>query len=93
MLKIIYRYKFKNSNSLKFLSCSYNSLTFLNVCFQLELIFLYCSYNQLTSLDVTNNTTLTKLKCVGNELTSLDLSMNIALRDLIAAAINSTHWI
>ncbi len=43
---------------LRYLYCSGNQLTSLDVSANIELIRLYCRYNQLTSLDVSNNTKL-----------------------------------
>jgi len=65
--------------SIKQLSCSYNSLTTLDVSKNTALTSLLCSNNLLTGLDVTKNTALSLLACYSNQLTTLDVSKNTAL--------------
>ena len=65
--------------ALKWLYCSGNNLTSLDVSKNTALIWLYCKNNQLTELDVSKNTALLRLSCYSNQLTSLDVSKNTAL--------------
>src|SRR5688500_15326102 len=64
--------------NLKWLDCSYNRITSLNLnnCPYLEKI--WCSNNQLTNLDVSNCSCLTELDCSNNLLTNITLSNNPA---------------
>lgn len=71
--------------ALKYLYCSSNSLTSLDVSKNTTLIVLLCSNNRLESLDVTKNTELRNLHCFGNSLTSLDVSKNTALKELFCS--------
>lgn len=71
--------------NLKYLDCSYNELTTLDVSKNTALIGLHCSGNQFTSLDVSNNTALANLVCSENRLTTLDVSNNTALRFLLCS--------
>lgn len=64
---------------LKWLDCTDNQLTALDVSKNTALTSLDCGYNQLTMLDVSKNTVLTVLGCGGNQLTTLDVSKNTAL--------------
>ena len=68
--------------ALKWLSCSDNQLTSLDVSKCTALTTLYCYDNQLTSLDVSKNTALKTLHCYNNQLTSLDVSKCTALTSL-----------
>ena len=68
--------------SLKYLYCSYNQLTSLDVSKLTALTSLSCYNNQLTSLDVSKQTSLTSLSCDNNQLTSLDVSRLTALTSL-----------
>ena len=63
----------------RYLNCSDNQLTSLDVSQNTTLTDLVCNTNQLTSLNISQNTALTDLACVDNQLTSLDLSNNAAL--------------
>ena len=65
--------------ALKYLYCSSNQLTSLDVGHNPELILLSCTSNQLTSLDVSKNLALRALQCSENLLTSLDVSHNTEL--------------
>ena len=65
--------------SLKYLYCSNNQLTNLDVLKNTALTELYCYSNKLTRLDVSKNLALTYLSCNSNQLTSLDVSNNTAL--------------
>ena len=68
--------------NLKYLNCSDNQLTSLNVSGCTALEELDCSDNKLTSLNVSGCTALTDLCCSDNYLTSLDVSNNTALTGL-----------
>lgn len=68
--------------ALKYLFCSSNQLTTLDVTKNTALIYLYCDNNQLTALDVSKNTALTSLYCHNNQLTTLNVSRNTALTTL-----------
>ena len=72
----------KYFTALRWLYCSNNQLTSLDVSNNTALKELSCYDNQLTSLDVSNNTALKELSCYDNQLTSLDVSKNTALTDL-----------
>ena len=68
--------------NLKYLNCTGNELTSLDVHENTALTYLDCSKNKLTSLDVRNNTALDELYCYNNQLTSLDVTQNTALEGL-----------
>ena len=59
-------------NSLKYLTCSVNELTALDLSKSSELTELSCSSNKLTSLDLSANTKLQKIVAQTNALTTLD---------------------
>ena len=67
--------------ALKYLDCSDNQLTALDVSKNTALTDLYCSSNQLTTLDVSKNTELIDLDCSSNQLLYLDLSNNNSIID------------
>ena len=66
----------KYFTALRWLYCSNNQLTSLDVSKNTALTYLYCGDNQLTSLDVSKNTALTDLSCGDNQLTELNLNLN-----------------
>jgi len=66
--------------NLKYLDCSDNQITSLDVSSNTALQMLYCMNNQITSLDVSSNTALKVLNCSYNQLTSLDVSNNTNLK-------------
>ena len=59
-------------NSLKYLTCSVNELTSLDLSKSSELTELSCSNNKLTSLDLSANKKLQKIVAQTNALTTLD---------------------
>ncbi len=59
-------------NSLKYLTCSVNELTALDLSKSSELTELSCSSNKLTSLDLSANKKLQKIVAQTNALTTLD---------------------
>ena len=59
-------------NSLKYLTCSVNELTALDLSKSPELTELSCSSNKLTALDLSANTKLQKIVAQTNALTTLD---------------------
>ena len=59
-------------NSLKYLTCSVNELTSLDLSKSSELTELSCSSNKLTALDLSANTKLQKIVAQTNALTTLD---------------------
>ena len=59
-------------NSLKYLDCSVNKLTALDLSKSSELTELSCSSNKLTSLDLSANKKLQKIVAGSNKLTTLD---------------------
>ncbi len=67
---------------LKFLDCSYNQITELDLSRNTKLTVLKCSENKLTSLDLSQNTKLTEVICKENYLSRLDVSKNTALEVL-----------
>ena len=69
-------------SNLKYLDCSSNGITSLDLSKNSALTEIWCNTNQLTSLDLTNNTALLFLHCDDNQLTSLDLSYNTGLGQL-----------
>ena len=68
--------------SLRYLYCSKNQLSSLDVSSNTSLVILTCGDNQLSSLDVSRNTALLLLTCGDNQLSSLDVSRNTALASL-----------
>ena len=60
-------------NSLKYLTCSVNELTALDLSKSSELTELSCSSNKLTSLDLSANTKLQQINASSNKLTALDV--------------------
>ena len=76
--------------ALKYLTCSDNKLTSLDVSKNTNLEKLYCGDNSLEALDVSKNTKLTYLSCRNNSLTSLDVSQNKALEELYCFGNNLT---
>ena len=72
----------KYFTSLRYLDCSYNNLTTLDLSNNTSLEYLICNNNHITTLDVSNCTALTGLDCEYNNLTTLDLSNNTALQYL-----------
>ncbi|MBP5254773.1 MAG: InlB B-repeat-containing protein [Lachnospiraceae bacterium] len=65
--------------SLRYLNCSENQLTALDIRENTALRHLDCMNNQIGALDVSQNTALTLLYCNGNQLDALDVSNNTAL--------------
>ena len=61
------------------LSCSFNSLTSLDVSKNTELTELHGHFTKLTTLNVSNNKNLKSLALYFNQLTELDVSNNTAL--------------
>ena len=59
--------------NLKYLDCSYNLLTSLDLSQNTALEWFNVKFNQLNSLDVSHNTALTYLFCENNQLATLDL--------------------
>ena len=68
--------------SLKYLDCSYNLLTELDLSSNTALESLDCDENRLTKLNVSSNMALETLKCVKNQLTELDVSNHTELKTL-----------
>ena len=60
-------------NSLKYLTCSVNELTALDLSKSSELTELSCSSNKLTALDLSANTKLQQINASSNKLTALDV--------------------
>ena len=69
-------------NSLKYLTCSVNELTALDLSKSSELTELSCSSNKLTSLDLSANKKLQKIVAQTNALTTLDTRNLPELTDL-----------
>ncbi|MFN8438480.1 MAG: hypothetical protein U0V72_12685 [Cytophagales bacterium] len=72
----------ENFIALKFLNCSANNLTYLDLSKNLSLTTLLCSYNFLSDLDLSHNTALVELQCNSNHLNSLNVSLNKILNSL-----------
>lgn len=68
--------------ALKYLNCSSNNLTTLDVSKNTALTEFDCNDNLLTALDVSKNTLLSFLYCRNNQLSALDVSKNTKLRIL-----------
>lgn len=66
-------------SALKYLDCSRNQLTSLNVTGCTALEYLNCNNNQITSLNVTECTALKELYCYSNQLSTLDVKQCVAL--------------
>ena len=62
----------RTGSSLKYLTCSVNEFTALDLSKCSELIELSCGSNKLTSLDLSANTKLQKISAGSNKLTALD---------------------
>ena len=60
--------------NLKFLDCSENQLSTLELSGCSDLVQLYCSSNQLSTLDLSGCSDLVRLSCSNNQLSTLDLS-------------------
>ena len=67
---------------LRYLDCSRNQLTALNVSACTALAELNCRSNQLDSLNLKKNTALKTLVCFSNQLTALNVSGMTALTGL-----------
>ena len=78
--------------ALKYLDCSYNSLTWLDLTALAELNTLDCSWNDLTLLYTGLNPVLDWIDCSNNSLTSLDLTMNPEMRWLYCEG-NPLEWV
>ena len=63
----------RTGSSLKYLTCSVNEFTALDLSKCSELIELSCGNNKLTSLDLSANTKLQKIGAGNNKLTTLDV--------------------
>ena len=70
-------------SNLKYLYCSNNGLTELNLSGCSELKEIYCNNNQLISLDVSGCPILRYIDCSVNQLPAIDLSNNTALISLL----------
>jgi len=74
--------------ALKYLDCSDNNISSLDVSSMIELINFNCSKNNLSTLDISSNTDLMTLKCYNNNLNALDTESNTALTYLSCATNN-----
>lgn len=63
-----------SNTALKFLECSYNQLSDLNLTGVNSLQTLMCNYNQLSELDVSSKSELVFLECARNEISNLNVS-------------------
>ncbi|WP_238808844.1 hypothetical protein [Emticicia aquatica] len=66
----------ENFTQLKYLNCSDNLLTNLDVSKLFYLEVLFCHSNQLTNLDVSKSLNLRHFYCHSNQLSNLDVSKN-----------------
>ena len=73
---------FAGLSELRYLRCSSNQLTKLDISKNTKLETLDCNNNQLNELDVSNNIELKNLDCSTNKLTELDISNNTELKYL-----------
>ena len=69
-------------NSLRYLTCSVNELTALDLSKSPELTELSCGNNKLTSLDLSANKKLQQINASSNKLTALDVRQLPELTDL-----------
>lgn len=69
-------------DSLKYLSCKQNTLSFLDITQNTELTTLDCRFNQLNSLNTSQNTGLITIRCSDNLISNLNLTQNIELKYL-----------
>lgn len=67
------------------LTCTYNSITSLDVSQSTSLTELYCGGNEITGIDVSQNLNLQILYAFTNQLTDIDLGNNINLEEIIIA--------
>ena len=79
-----------DSPHLKYVNCSGNSISGVNLKWNGELEEFYCSENRLKSLDVTACTSLRILDCFDNQLTSLNVSGLSELHTLLCSDNNLT---
>jgi Leucine-rich repeat (LRR) protein len=70
-------------NSLKYLICSQNMLTELDINKNRALVYLQCGNNNISFLDVTTNTELQHLYCQNNSIKDLDTSTNRRLATIV----------
>ncbi|WP_264537611.1 T9SS type A sorting domain-containing protein [Flavobacterium sp. N1736] len=80
--------EFKN---LKFLDCSQNNITTLDLSALVKLESLFCDFNSLNNLNLENLSQLRDLSCVNNQLTSLDLRSSVNLKFLYCASNNLSN--
>jgi hypothetical protein len=73
-----------NNAKLETLNCGNNSMLYLDVSKNTELIEIFASFNTLIALDVSHNVRLKTLRCDNNKLTILDVSKNTQLAQLQA---------
>lgn len=71
-----------NNINLKWLNCSYNELSNINLSKNTALTVLMLENNKLTSLDISTNTLLYTLFCINNNITSINVSKNTSLTSL-----------
>ncbi len=72
------------------LNCAFNSLTTLDLSYNVSLTYVDCSSNSLTTLNVYNVTNLDTLDCSANNLICLDLHTNPNLARLNCGSNNLT---
>jgi hypothetical protein len=75
---------------LRYLNCSSNQLTSLDISNNADLTYLYCKGNQLPTLFVGNNNDLRTLDCQYNQLTTLNVTTNTNLVEYRCAHNNIT---
>ncbi len=80
--KINGKINFYGLKELKFLQCSFNNLSELDVSNNPKLEYLFCGKNNLAELSISNNFNLDQLICDSNNLVELDLSNNGKLKSL-----------
>ncbi len=68
--------------SLYYLYINNNTISSIDVSYNLNLSTFYCNNNLLTNLDLTNNSSLVSIVCSDNQLTTLDLSNNTNLLEI-----------
>lgn len=68
--------------SIKYLACSFNQISSLNMSQNLELKELHCMMSQLTNLNISQNIDLGILQCSFNSLTQINVTQNLSLESL-----------
>lgn len=77
--------------NLRYLYCSDNNLSNLDVSSNTNLRSIYCDNNNITSLDLSNNPQFNFLRCENNNISSLDFSNNPLMTDILCQNNNLSY--